>query len=99
MVSGYSAQGAGPLPDFTFKGVALHPKNLSWAPTGELEHPSVIKMEGRVENPLGRYYLYYAPHKHVGIGMAYSNSIEGPWEEYQGNPVIEDSAAPDIRWI
>ena len=99
VLSGYSTQGAGPLPEFTFKGVALHPDRLSWAPTGELEHPAVIKMEGRVKNPLGRYYLYYAPHKHFGIGMAYSDSIEGPWTEYKGNPVIEGPAAPDIRWI
>jgi len=99
LVSGISTQGAGPLPEFTFKGVALHPKNLSWAPTGELEHPTVIETEGRVKNPLGRYYLYYAPHKHVGIGMAYSDSMEGPWTEYKGNPVLEGPAAPDIRWI
>ena len=56
-------------------------------------------MEGRVKNPLGRYYLYYAPHKHFGIGMAYSDSIKGPWTEYQDNPVLEGPAAPDIRWI
>ena len=99
LVSGYSTQGAGPLPEFTLKGVALHPEGLSWAPTGELEHPTVIKMEGHVENPLDRYYLYYAPHKHVGIGMAYSDSVEGPWKEHQGNPVLEGPAAPDIRWI
>ena len=97
--SGVSAQAAGPLPEFTYKGVALHPKDLSWIPTGELEHPSLIKVKGRVTNPLGKYYLYYAPHKHIGIGVAYSDNIEGPWTEYQGNPVIEGPAAPDIRWI
>ena len=99
LVSGYSTQGAGPLPDFTFKGVALHPEDLSYAPTEQLIHPSIIKMEGRVKTPLGRYYMYYAPHKHVGIGVVYSDNIEGPWTEYQGNPVIEGPAAPDIRWI
>jgi len=87
------------LPEFTFKGVALHPDDLSHAPTGELVHPTVIRMEGRVENPLGKYYLYYAPHKHVAISMAYSDSIEGPWKEYKQNPVIEGPSAPDIRWI
>ena len=87
------------MPEFTYQGVALHPKDLSWIPTGELEHPSLIKMEGRVANPLGKYYLYYAPHKHVGIGLAYAERIEGPWTEYEGNPVIEGPAAPDIRWI
>lgn len=95
-----SAQGEqGPLPEFTYKGVALHKDNISYAPTGDFEHPAVIKMEGRVANPLGRYYLYYAPHKHVGIGVAYSDSLAGPWKEYEGNPVLEGPAAPDIRWI
>ena len=77
----------------------LHPKALSWIPTGELEHPSLVKMEGHVKNPLGRYYLYYAPHKHEGIGVVYSDSIEGPWTEYEGNPVVEGAAAPDVRWV
>ena len=53
LLSVCSAQGAGPLPEFAFKGIALHPENLSYAPTQELEHPSLIKMEGRAENPLG----------------------------------------------
>jgi hypothetical protein len=100
LLSGYSTHGEpGPLPEFTFKGIALHPAGLSYAPTEQLVHPSIIKMEGRVKNPLGRYYMYYAPHKHVAISMAYSDSIEGPWTEYQGNPVIEGPSAPDIRWI
>jgi hypothetical protein len=99
LLSGYSTQGAGPLPEFTFKGVALHPEGLSYAPTEQLIHPSITKMEGRVKNPLGRYYMYYAPHKHIAISMAYSDKIEGPWAEYQANPVIEGPSAPDIRWI
>lgn len=99
LLSGISARGAGPLPEFTFKGVALHPKDLTFAPTEQLVHPSIIKMEGRVANPLGRYYMYYAPHKHIAVSMAYSDRIEGPWTEYQGNPVLEGPSAPDIRWI
>ncbi len=96
---GYSTQGAGPLPEFTFQGVALHPEGLLYAPTEQLVHPSIIKMEGRVKNPLGRYYMYYSPHKHIGISMAYSDSIEGPWTEYNDNPVLKGPSAPDIRWI
>ena len=90
---------AGPLPEFELEGIALHPKSLSWIPTGEIEHPAIIKMEGLVANPLGKYYLYYAPHKHVGVGLAYSDNIAGPWKEYEGNPVVKGPAAPDIRWI
>ncbi|MEX0321049.1 MAG: cellulase family glycosylhydrolase [Puniceicoccaceae bacterium] len=89
----------GSLPQFTFQGVALHPDELSYVPTGDIVHPSIVKMEGRVADPLGKYYMYYSPHKHRGISMAYSDSMEGPWTEYGSNPVIEDAAAPDIRWI
>jgi len=97
--SAYSTQRAEPLPEFSLKGVALHPESLSYAPTEQLVHPSIIKMEGRVKNPLGKYYMYYSPHKHIAISIAYSDKIEGPWTEYQGNPVIEGPSAPDIRWI
>lgn len=97
--AGLSVSGADPLPQFTFPKVALHPEDLSFAPTGDLIHPSIVKTEGRIKNPLGKYYLYYAPHKHVAISMAYSDSIEGPWAEYEQNPVIEGPSAPDIRWI
>lgn len=99
LLSGSSTQGAGPLPEFTFQGIALHPENLSYAPTEQLIHPSIIKTEGRIKNPLGKYYMYYSPHKHVAISMAYSDDIGGPWTEYQGNPVIMGPSAPDVRWI
>lgn len=90
------AQGAGPLPKFAFKAVALEGRNLTFAPTGELEGCAIIRMKGRAPSTLGNYYLYYSPHKHVGIGLAYSDRIEGPWTEYAGNPVIEDAAIPDV---
>lgn len=52
---GHSAQGSGPLPEFTFQGIALHPKDLSYVPTKQLVHPTIVNTEGRVENPLGKY--------------------------------------------
>ena len=58
LLSAYSTEGAGPLPEFTFEGVALHPESLSFAPTEQLVHPSIIKMEGRVKNPLDSSMLY-----------------------------------------
>lgn len=100
LVFSHSAQAQnGPLPEFTFQGVALHPDDLAYAPTEQLIHPTIISTQGRIENPLGKYYLYYAPHKHIAISMAYSDSLEGPWTEYPGNPVIDGPSAPDIRWI
>ena len=94
-----SVQAGGPLPEFTFQGVALHPTDLAYAPTQQLIHPSIIRTQGRIEDALGKFYLYYAPHKHVAISMAYADSLDGPWTEYKANPVIEGPSAPDIRWI
>lgn len=99
LFSRYSTHGAGPLPEFTFKGVALHPDDVLYKPTEQLIHPAIIKMEGRVKNPLGKYYMYYAPHKHIAVSMAYSDSMDGPWREYKNNPVLKGPSAPDIRWI
>ncbi|QDU75841.1 hypothetical protein Pan97_28830 [Bremerella volcania] len=92
-------QAEGPLPKFAFQAVVLEGKDLRFAPSKELERASLVKMEGRVDKPLGKYYLYYSPHKHVGVSLAYSDSIEGPWIEYQGNPIVQDAAIPDVRWI
>ena len=34
--------------------------------------PSLIRVPDWVENPLGRYYLYFADHKGKSIRLAYS---------------------------
>ena len=97
---GLFARGEEPLPKFTFKGVALEGKKLKFSPQeGELERACLIKMEGQIKDPLGKYYLYYSPHKPFGVSFAYSDNIEGPWTEYEGNPVVKDAAIPDIHWI
>lgn len=94
-----AAQEEGALPEFKFQGVVLHPDDLVYSPDEDLIHPTLVKTEGHMEDPLGKYYLYYAPHKHIATSMAYSDSIEGPWKEYKQNPVVKGPSAPDIRWI
>ena len=89
----------GPLPQFDFKGIFLHPDQLKYSPNDDLIHPTIIRTTGRVKNPLGKYYLYYAPHKHIAISMSYSDSLNGPWKEYHQNPVLRGPSGPDIRWI
>lgn len=89
----------GPLPEFTLQGIALNPDDLKYTPTDQLIHPSIVKTKGRIDNPLGRFYLYYAPHKHIATSMAYSDSMDGPWVEYKGNPVVEGPSAPEVRWM
>ncbi|MEM7015410.1 MAG: hypothetical protein AAF585_28455, partial [Verrucomicrobiota bacterium] len=99
LVISQSEEKKGPLPEFTFHGVILHPDDLEFSPNDDLIHPTIVKTEGRVKNPLGKYYLYHAPHKHIATSMAYADSLDGPWKEYEGNPVVEGPSAPEIRWM
>ncbi|MBD3676313.1 MAG: DUF1961 family protein [Planctomycetaceae bacterium] len=89
----------GPLPEFKLQGVVLHPNDLKYSPNDDLIHPTIVKTEGRIKNPLGKYYLYHAPHKHIATSLAYADSLEGPWIEYKQNPVVEGPSAPDVRWV
>jgi hypothetical protein len=41
--------------------------------------PSLIRVPDWVENPLGRYYLYFAHHDGKYIRFAYANRPAGPW--------------------
>lgn len=57
--------------------------------------PSLIRVPSWIENPLGRYYLYFAGHKGKFIRLAYANELEGPWEIYKkGSLHIEESYFP-----
>ena len=40
--------------------------------------PSLIRVPDWVENPLGKYYLYFANHKGRYIRLAYADRLEGP---------------------
>ena len=49
----------------------------------------VIKADEHLSSPMGRYYIYYAPHEAPGgINLAYSDNIEGPYTDYSGIPFI-----------
>ncbi len=87
-----------PVLNFDYQGVALHYDDLQYMPRNDLVHPSIIKAADHIANPLGTYYMYFSPHVHTGIFMAYSDSMDGPWVEH-GTNLISGAAAPDIRWI
>lgn len=66
--------------------------------------PSLIKVPDWVEEPLGKYYLYFAHHSGKFIRLAYANNLEGPWKVYKpGALKLEDSycgghiASPDVH--
>lgn len=44
--------------------------------------PSLIKVPDWLENPLGKYYLYFAHHKGTFIRLAVADNIAGPWRMY-----------------
>ncbi len=45
--------------------------------------PSIIAVPDWVENPLGKYYLYFAHHRGDSIRLAYADQIAGPWKVYE----------------
>ena len=66
--------------------------------------PSLVKVPSWVENPLGKYYLYFAHHQGQYIRLAYADDLAGPWKihspgvmrldctEYRGHV-----ASPDVH--
>ncbi|MGF1486973.1 MAG: hypothetical protein ACFBSE_07655 [Prochloraceae cyanobacterium] len=66
--------------------------------------PSLIKVPEWVENPLGKYYLYFAHHQGSYIRLAYANNIAGPWKIYdrgvlnlQQSYFKDHVASPDLK--
>lgn len=45
--------------------------------------PSLIAAPPWLENPLGRYYLYFAHHRGTYIRLATADRLEGPWTVYE----------------
>ncbi|MEZ5492468.1 MAG: hypothetical protein R3F50_19480 [Gammaproteobacteria bacterium] len=62
---------------------------------GNIQGPSLIRVPDWVENPLGKYYLYFADHRGTYIRMAYADQLTGPWTVYSpGTLQLEDSYFP-----
>lgn len=66
--------------------------------------PSLIKVPDWVENPLGKYYLYFGHHSGKYIRMAYSDNVEGPYTIYEkGTLQLSETtckthiASPDVH--
>jgi len=83
------------LPRFVPHGVVLDYQNLRYKPHNDVIFPSVVATAGRIRNPLGKYYLYYAPHDPPGgICLAYADQLTGPWIEHPKNPLIAKDWLP-----
>lgn len=85
------------LPVFKHRGVVLDYKDLEYNPCNDIIIPSVIRTDV-LQKPLGRYYMYYAPHNAPGgICLAYADAPEGPWKEYQANPLVVRDWPPHYK--
>lgn len=88
----------GGFPDYKHLKPLLTPSRLKYNPTGEIIFPCIRGVYDRLANPLGRYYLYYAPHDAPGgICLAYGNSLEGPFTEYPANPIVSNNWQPHYK--
>ncbi|GAA3850415.1 hypothetical protein [Streptomyces sedi] len=88
--AGAASAAPGGFPDYRYAATLLRPADLSYPPSQlEIIFPCVRGVYDRLSDPLGRYYLYYAPHEDPGgICLAYGDSLEGPFTEYPGNPLV-----------
>ncbi len=68
--------------------------------------PSLVRVPEWVENPLGKYYLYFAHHRGTYIRLAYADEIEGPYTVYRFGTLHRDNtvfrrcdhiASPDVH--
>ena len=84
------------IDDYTYKG-----------PSNEFVFPSIIDtkqytVDGKFLNndmPLARYYLFYTPHENPGgMYLATSNSLDGPWTEYDGTAGMSPGTVMDFAW-
>lgn len=66
--------------------------------------PSLIRVPDWIEQPLGRYYLYFAHHDGRYIRLAYADDLHGPWKTHEAGvlPLAESHfaghiASPDVH--
>ncbi len=76
------------------------PNNIS----DNINGPSLIKVPEWIDNPLGKYYLYFAHHQGNHIRLAYSDEITGPYKLHDGGtlkleqtPCKNHIASPDVH--
>lgn len=85
------------FPTFSAIGYTIELPDYKYNPTQEFNFPVIVDTKDHpVTNALTeaegqdfRYYLFYAPHDApAGNCMAASNSLDGPWVEYESNPLV-----------
>lgn len=98
------------LPELEFAGRVIDKDEMDYNPTDEFIFPSIFHAGEHLADPLGEWYLYYAPHDDPGgISLLYADSLDGPWTEYADNPLVSNEwpphydhvphvSSPDVVW-
>jgi hypothetical protein len=69
----------------------IKPHRLKGKDGSNINGPSLIKVPDWVQNPLGKYYLYFAHHEGKYIRLAYTDDLKARWKIYEpGTLKMED---------
>jgi hypothetical protein len=49
--------------------------NINW--------PSLLRVPDWIDDPHGKYYLYFSHHKGDHMRLAYADDVRGPWHVYE----------------
>ena len=93
---GFQRVGSAPLLDL---------RAVPWAYQEARSRPTIIfpsvvdtaAWPAAFRQPLDRFYLYYAPHHSLAMGLATAPRLEGPWTPYPGNPVLRLDQLSGLR--
>ncbi len=83
----------------------VRPEMLAGDDGNNINGPSLIRVPEWLENPLGKYYLYFAHHQGEYIRLAYADRLDGPWKIYepgtlrldQADGCVHHVASPDVH--
>jgi len=82
----------------------VEPQMLKNNDGNNINGPSLIRVPDWVENPLGKYYLYFGHHNGQYIRLAYSDNVEGPYKVHHPGTLkknqtncISHIASPDVH--
>ena len=81
---------------FAERRLIVRPEMLPGDDGANINGPSLIRAPSWLQNPLGKYYLYFANHHGNYIRLACADHLEGPWTIYKGG-VLQLKEAPGAK--
>lgn len=95
-LSGFALNGADQREGFALKrspaNPIIRPDMLPGRDGENINGPSLIRAPAWLEQPLGKYYLYFAHHGGKYIRLAYADDLKGPWRIFEPGTLKLDEA-------